>query len=254
MPEQSRREGPHGFRIQPESQRYRGLFFLTSLSRACEVAADRLLVLAAGLFVLLELQEAQLPAQLQVALPSPGIERRRPRRRPVTAQPGSCSWPQSGNRHRAARASISSKVLSSPSSSAQSPSSRMPGVSMSSAPPGSRTSSRAGRRMAAPPGRGVAHRRRPEALLAEQAVDHGRFSHSRGPEEGDRPSRREERHQAVEAPFGQGPDGHDRDPRRDARGRGDDVLEVRPEVGLVEDDDRARPRWTRRSSGSARSA
>ena len=60
----------------------------------------------------------------------------------LTAHPGSCSWEQSPKRQSPASSAISANVLSSTSSSAQSCSSRIPGVSISRAPAGSGTSSR----------------------------------------------------------------------------------------------------------------
>ena len=59
-----------------------------------------------------------------------------------TAQPGSRSCRQSRNLQPAARSVTSEKVAPRPSAAPATPSERMPGVSIRSAPPGSRTSSR----------------------------------------------------------------------------------------------------------------
>jgi hypothetical protein len=108
----------------------------------------------------------------------------------------------------------------------------MHGVSMTTA---QQPDELAGRPYGAPPAAASPRRWR---ALCRAAVDHGRHGRS---EEGDRPARDEIGNETVQSPFGQGPDGHDRNPRRDGRGPGKNVREVLPEVGLVEDDDRAGP-------------
>ena len=58
----------------------------------------------------------------------------------ATAQPGSPAWPQSENRHVAARASMSANDRSRPASASHRPSSRIPGVSRMRPPSGIRWS------------------------------------------------------------------------------------------------------------------
>ena len=98
-----------------------------------------------------------------------------------TAQPGSPSWRQSLKRHRSAISMMSSKAVSTPSSAPATSSERMPGVSMSSAPPGSANSSRwvVVWRPRESSSRTVAVAWR---CLAEQRVDERRLADARRPE------------------------------------------------------------------------
>ena len=75
-------------------------------------------------------RSSALVSQLALELPdsSRGAPRRPAHRRSRrTAQPGSVSWPQSLNRHRAASSAMSENASSTPASAPQSPSSRIPG-------------------------------------------------------------------------------------------------------------------------------
>ena len=170
---------------------------------------------------------------------------RRPSSRAArTAQPGSPSWRQSLKRQVAASSAMSSNAASTPSSAPATSSARMPGVSMSSAPPGSSNSSR-WVVVWRPRESILADRRGGLALLAEERVR--RASTCRRPTSPGRPrsgpgrgtarGRRADRRSARRA-------------RRSARaGAIDSTSRRRPsrsigDVRLVEDDDRphaARP-------------
>ena len=99
-----------------------------------------------------------------------------------TAQPGSPSWRQSLNRQVAAMSTTSSNAASTPSSAPRTSSARMPGVSTSSAPPGSSNSSRwvVVWRPRESESRTSAGRL---AVLAEQRVDQRRLADARRAED-----------------------------------------------------------------------
>ena len=160
-----------------------------------------------------------------------------------TAQPGSPSWRQSLKRQVAAMSATSSKAVSTPSSAPSTSSARMPGVSTSSAPPGSSNSSR-----------WVVVCRPRESESRTSAVA-WRSSPSRALTSVDLPTPDEPRIAAVvpgsrcarssSRPWpGPRRDGDRRDARGDRVDRDEPAVDVVGEVGLVEDDDRrdlARP-------------
>ena len=127
-----------------------------------------------------------------------------------------------------------------PSAAPATPSERIPGVSMSSAPPGSRTSSR-WVVVWRPAGVVLADRAGALPLGAQQGVDERGLADARRAEHDRGAARREvvggERRDAVA-----GERGHraDIDARRDGLGGDPLALGVRGDVGLVEQDDRGR--------------
>ena len=202
--------------------------------------------------VLLALGVGELALELAVAL-QPVLGRAAPSARaPRIAQPGSPACRQSLNRHCAASSAMSSNAVSTPSSAPATSSERIPGVSMSSAPPGSRTA-----RDASSCG-GRASRRSRTAAVACRASPRSALTSVDLPTPDDpsttavRPGRRwtapgRSRWSPVSADTVT--IGH---ARRDRLDRDPPALDVVADVGLVEHHDRASRRSTRRPRGSAR--
>ena len=130
---------------------------------------------------------------------------------------------------------MSSNAVSTPSSAPATSSERMPGVSMSSAPPGSANSSRwvVVWRPRESSSRTVGCRL---ALLAEQRVDERGLADARRTEHDRGPPGAQVRPEVRDVVAGQRRQDDDRDARRDGLDGHEPALEVVGDVGLVEDD------------------
>ena len=167
----------------------------------------------------------QLAFELAVSWPGGPARASRRRARARTAQPGSPSWRQSLKRHVAASSAMSSNAVSTPSSAPATSSERMPGVSMSRAPPGSANSSRW---VVVWRPRESSSRTSPVglALLAEERVDERRLADARRAEHDRGPAGRQVRREVRDVVAGQRRQDDDRDARRDRLDRHEPAVEV----------------------------
>ena len=157
-----------------------------------------------------------------------------------TAQPGSLPWRQFVKRQEANSPLTSSKAASSPAPSDQSWISRRPGVSRRRAPPGRAISSRwvvvcRPRWSAARTSRVFCFSRPRSRLTRVRLADAG------GAQERDRAAGREPRHERLQPLARLGRDREHRDAGGDGLDLGAAGVEVRAQVGLVEQHDREGP-------------
>ena len=145
-----------------------------------------------------------------------------------TAQPGSRSWAQSAKRHDAASSSMSAKAAGQavPSPSDQSPTERIPGVSIRMAPPASTTSSPAVVVWRPRPSPARARRRCPGRSAPARAFTSVDLPDARRADEHERAARPDQSPQPVETVAVGGAHGHDVDAERHRLGRRDLGVDV----------------------------